>query len=113
MVTGAARLASPHHVEVETASGRRAISFEAAILAAASRNAALPNLPDDPRILDSTSALEVDGGAGSLLVIGGGIIGLEMAAVYHALGSVVTVVELLPALMSGADPDLVRPFQRL
>jgi dihydrolipoamide dehydrogenase len=88
VVTGTARLASPHEVEVETASGKR-------------------------RILDSTSALEVDGEARSLLVVGGGIIGLEMAAVYHALGSAVTVVELLPALMSGADPDLVRPFQRL
>jgi dihydrolipoyl dehydrogenase len=112
VVTGAARLASPHSVEVETASGARTISFDSAILAAGSRNASLPNLPDDPRILDSTSALEVNGDTRRLLVIGGGIIGLEMAAVYHALGSEVTVVELLPALLSGVDPDLVRPLQR-
>jgi dihydrolipoamide dehydrogenase len=112
VVTGAARLASPHHVEVETADGPRRISFDAAILAAGSRSAVLPNLPDDPRILDSTSALEVDGQARSLLLIGGGIIGLEMAAIYDALGCAVTVVELLPALMTGTDPDLVRPLQR-
>ncbi len=111
VVTGAAQLASPNHVEIETAAGVRSISFDAAILAAGSRNATLPNLPDDPRILDSTSALEVDE-VGRLLVIGGGIIGLEMAAVYHALGSAVTVVELLPALLTGVDPDLVRPLQR-
>jgi dihydrolipoamide dehydrogenase len=111
VVTGVARLASPHHVEVQTAGGTRRISFDSAILAAGSRHAALPNLPDDPRILDSTSALEVDE-VGRLLVIGGGIIGLEMAAVYHALGSAVTVVELLPALLTGVDPDLVRPLQR-
>jgi dihydrolipoamide dehydrogenase len=111
VVTGTARLASPNHVEVATGAGPRSISFEAAILAAGSRNAALPNLPDDPRILDSTSALEVDE-VRRLLVIGGGIIGLEMAAVYHALGSAVTVVELLPSLLSGVDPDLVRPLQR-
>jgi dihydrolipoamide dehydrogenase len=111
VVTGAARLGSANHVDVQTSAGARRISFDAAILAAGSRNAALPNLPDDPRILDSTSALEVDG-VRRLLVIGGGIIGLEMAAVYHALGSEVTVVELLPALLTGVDPDLVRPLQR-
>jgi dihydrolipoamide dehydrogenase len=111
VVTGTARLASANRVEVETPAGARAISFDAAILAAGSRNVALPGLPDDPRILDSTSALEVDG-VPRLLVVGGGIIGLEMAAVYHALGSQVTVVELLPALLSGVDPDLVRPLQR-
>jgi dihydrolipoamide dehydrogenase len=112
VVTGTARLTSPNQIEVQTPAGARAISFESAILAAGSRNAELPNLPDDPRILDSTSALEVDGAARRLLVIGGGIIGLEMAAVYHALGSEVTVVELLPALLTGVDTDLVRPLQR-
>jgi dihydrolipoamide dehydrogenase len=112
VVTGTARLTSPHQIEVQTPTGARTISFDSAILAAGSRNATLPNLPDDPRILDSTSALEVDGAARRLLVIGGGIIGLEIAAVYHALGSEVTVVELLPALLTGVDPDLVRPLQR-
>ena len=111
-ITGEAKLTAAHRVEVETAEGQRTLEFEAAILAAGSRPVALPNLPDDPRVLDSTSALEVDGDARRLLVIGGGIIGLEMAAVYDALGSEVTVVELLPQLMTGADPDLVRPLQR-
>src|SRR4030095_16418047 len=82
VVTGAAHLTSPHRIEVETTAGTRAISFEAAILAAGSRNAVLPNLPADARILIQTPALEVDGAARRLLVIGGGIIGLEMAAVY-------------------------------
>jgi dihydrolipoamide dehydrogenase len=112
VVTGTARLASPHHVEVETEEGLRRIRFDAAILAAGSRHTRLPNLPDDPRILDSTSALEVDGRVGSLLVIGGGIIGLEMAAVYAALDARVTVVELMPNLLPGVDADLVRPLQR-
>ena len=112
VVTGTAQLTSPHEVEVQTPDGARRLSFDSAILAAGSRNVALPGLPDDPRVLDSTSALEVDGAARRLLVIGGGIIGLEMAAVYHALGSEVTVVELLPALLSGVDADLVRPLQR-
>src|SRR5258708_5681109 len=93
VVTGTAQLTSPHQALVQTPAGARTVSFDAAILAAGSRNASLPNLPDDPRILDSTSALDVDGAARRLLVIGGGIIGLEMAAVYHALGSQVTVVE--------------------
>ena len=112
VVTGEGRLVSANRVEVETADGPRGVDFGSAILAAGSRNVALPNLPDDPRVLDSTRALEVDGAVGRLLVIGGGIIGLEMAAVYDALGSEVTVVELLPQLMTGTDPDLVRPLQR-
>ncbi len=112
VVTGTAKLGSKNHALVETDDGPRRITFDAAILAAGSRTVDLPNLPDDPRILDSTSALEVEDGVKSLLVIGGGIIGLEMAAVYDALGTEVTVVELLPNLMNGADPDIVRPLQR-
>jgi dihydrolipoamide dehydrogenase len=112
VVTGTARLASPRHAEVDTADGTVTVAFDASILAAGSRAVKLPHLPDDPRVLDSTSALEVDGEARSLLVVGGGIIGLEMAAAYDALGSEVTVVELLPQLMTGADPDVVRPLQR-
>ncbi|HEY4772021.1 MAG TPA: FAD-dependent oxidoreductase, partial [Steroidobacteraceae bacterium] len=72
----------------------------------------LPGLPDDPRIMDSTGALELPQSVGRLLVIGGGIIGLEMACVYAALGSRVSVVELLPQLMSGCDADLVRPLEK-
>ena len=112
VIQGEGRLASASELVVETGDGPRTLSFGALILAAGSRSVRLPNLPEDPRILDSTSALEVDGEARSLLVVGGGIIGLEMASVYAALGSQVTVVELLPQLMTGADPDLVRPLQR-
>jgi len=113
VLTGSGRLTSAHRVEVETAQGTRSVSFDHAVLAPGSRAMPLPDLPqDDPRILDSSAALEVDGEARRLLVIGGGVIGLEMAAVYDALGSEVTVVELLPALLTGVDPDLVRPLQR-
>jgi len=112
VVTGEAVLGSDRHAEVATADGPRRISFDSAVLAAGSRTLRLPDLPDDPRILTSTSALEVDGSVHSLLVVGGGIIGLEMAAIYDALGAEVSVVELLPQLMTGADPDLVRPLER-
>jgi dihydrolipoamide dehydrogenase len=112
LVTGTGRFEDAHKVRVATADGERAVSFEHAIIAAGSQAAKLPGFPDDPRILDSTSALELDGKARRLLVVGGGIIGLEMAAVYHALGSEVTVVELLPELMAGVDADLVRPLRK-
>jgi dihydrolipoamide dehydrogenase len=72
----------------------------------------LPDLPDDPRIMDSTGALEVEEIPERLLVIGGGIIGLEMATVYDALGSKVTVVEFMDRLIPGADPDIVKPLAR-
>jgi dihydrolipoamide dehydrogenase len=112
VVTGTGRFTDPHTLRVQTSDGDRPITFGHAIIAVGSQAAKLPGLPDDPRILDSTSALELDGKARRLLVIGGGIIGLEMAAVYHALGSEVTIVELLPELMAGADPDLVRPLKK-
>ena len=88
------------------------IKFSNAIIAAGSRPAKLPFLPDDPRIVDSTGSLELANIPKNLLVIGGGIIGLEMATVYHALGSKITIVEMLDGLMAGADRDLVRPFQK-
>ncbi len=88
--------------------GDREISFENCIIAAGSQSATIPGLPDDPRVVDSTGALSPGSVPGRLLVIGGGIIGLEMACVYDALGSKVTVVEMLDQLMTGADPDLVR-----
>ncbi len=72
----------------------------------------LPFLPDDSRIIDSTGALELTGIPEKMLVLGGGIIGLEMATVYHALGSKITIVEMLDGLMAGADRDIVRPFQK-
>ncbi len=88
------------------------INFSNAVIAAGSRPVKLPFLPDDPRIIDSTGSLELSSIPKNLLVIGGGIIGLEMATVYHALGSRITIVEMLDGLMAGADRDLVRPFQK-
>jgi len=88
------------------------IQFEKCIIAAGSESVMLPGLPDDPRIVDSTGALELDPIPKRMLVVGGGIIGLEMACVYAALGTKVSVVELTEALMPGTDPDLVRPFRK-
>jgi len=112
VVQGIGRLVSPHVVEVTGAGATTRIRFEQCIIAAGSEAARLPGLPDDPRIMDSTAALELPEFAGRLLIIGGGIIGLEMACVYAALGSRVSVVELLPQLMPGCDPDLVRPLEK-
>jgi dihydrolipoamide dehydrogenase len=89
------------------------IAFEKCIIAAGSEPFMLPGLPDDPRIVDSTGALEVHPLPKSLLVVGGGIIGLEMACVYAALGVRVSVVELLDSLMPGTDKDLLRPFLKV
>ena len=112
VVRGSGVFAGPNELCVETPDGERRIGFASAILAAGSRPVRIPGLPDDPRVLDSTSALELAAIPERLLVIGGGIIGLEMAAVYHALGSRVCVVELLPELLGGTDRDLVRPLQK-
>ena len=117
VVCGHGRLIGAHQVEVEDGDGdRRTLTFEQAIVAVGSRPAMIPGLPeDDPRVWDSTDALTLDPGfepGGKLLVIGGGIIGLEMATVYAALGYRVTVVELLPQLLTGVDRDLVRPLER-
>jgi dihydrolipoyl dehydrogenase len=112
VLTGTGRFVGPQRAVVETAKGERSIAFEHAILAVGSRPRTLSGLPDDPRVLDSTSALEVEASVERLLVIGGGVIGLEMATVYDALGAQVSVVEVLPELLAGVDPDLVRPLQR-
>jgi dihydrolipoamide dehydrogenase len=88
------------------------IRFDHAVVAVGSRSVALPGLPDDPRILDSTSALALDAIPRRLLVVGGGIIGLELAAVFDAFGSAITVVELTDSLLPGVDADLVRPLAR-
>ena len=108
VVHGSARFTGPHSLTV----GEREITFENCIIAAGSQAATVPGLPDDPRVIDSTAALSPESIPGRLLVIGGGIIGLEMATVYDALGSRVTVVEMLEQLMPGCDPDLVRPLQK-
>ena len=112
VVRGEGRFVGPHELAVETAAGPTQPRFEHAILAAGSRALRLPGSPDDPRILDSTAALELAEIPERLLVIGGGIIGLEMAAVFSALGSRVTIVELLPDLLAGTDPELVKPLER-
>ena len=108
VVKGQARFTGPHELEV----GERTLSFRAAIIAVGSEPATLPHLPDDARIIDSTAALSPPDIPSRLLVIGGGIIGLEMACVYDALGTRVTVVEMLDQLLPGADPDLVRPLHK-
>jgi dihydrolipoamide dehydrogenase len=113
VVRGTGRFLSPHEIEVEGEDGKKLVRFGYAIIAAGSQSFKLPGLPwDDPRLMDSTDALELTDIPKTLLVVGGGIIGLEMACVYDALGSEVTVVELLDQLMPGADPDLVRPLQQ-
>jgi dihydrolipoamide dehydrogenase len=108
VVNGEGRFTGPNALSV----GGETITFDNAIVAAGSRAAMLPGLPDDSRVVDSTGALEMPDIPGRLLVIGGGIIGLEMAAVYDALGSKVTVVELLDQLIPGCDPDLVKPLRK-
>ena len=112
VVHGAGEFLSPHELKVATASGDKIIAFEQAIIAVGSQAITLPDFPDDPRIINSTGALELQNIPGRLLVIGGGIIGLEMATVYHALGAKVTVVEALDRLIAGADADIVKPLHR-
>ena len=111
VVEGNGRFVSPHVLEVSGSDGTRRIRFEQCIIAAGSESARLPGWPDDPRVIDSTGALELPP-ASRLLVVGGGIIGLEMACVYDALGARVSVVELTGQLMPGCDPDLVRPLEK-
>ena len=108
VVNGTARFAGPNEIEVDG----RTISFEHAIIAAGSQAVRLPFLPDDPRVMDSTDALDLADVPERLLVIGGGIIGLEMATVYDALGSRITVVEMLDQIIPGADRDIVRPLHK-
>ncbi len=112
VVHGVGRFVSANVLEVMSASGSQRIRFDQCIIAAGSEPARLPGWPLDPRILDSTDALELPELSGGLLVVGGGIIGLEMACVFDALGSRVSVVELTAQLMPGCDPDLVRPLER-
>ncbi|KQO55862.1 dihydrolipoamide dehydrogenase [Methylobacterium sp. Leaf87] len=113
VVTGEARFVSPNQVAVEHEGRTRVIGFDHAIIAAGSEPVQMPFIPhDDPRVIDSTGALELDGVPARLLVIGGGIIGLEMATVYHALGSKVTIVELMDQIIPGADKDMVTPLMK-
>jgi dihydrolipoyl dehydrogenase len=113
VVQGKSQFVSAHSLRVETAQGPKTVSFDHCIIAAGSSVAKIPGFPyDDKRIFDSTGALELPEIPKRLLVIGGGIIGLEMATVYDALGSKITVVELMDSLIPGADPDIVRPLTK-
>ncbi len=110
VITAYAKFQSANRLELDNG---ETIAFQKCIIAAGSEPLMLPNLPDDPRIVDSTGALEVHPLPKSLLVVGGGIIGLEMACVYAALGVEVSVVELMDSLMPGTDKDLLRPFLKV
>ncbi|HEV2620970.1 MAG TPA: dihydrolipoyl dehydrogenase [Frateuria sp.] len=112
-VQGVGTFVSPHELEVKTAEGTKLIRFEQAIIAAGSQAVRLPMFPwDDERVMDSTGALELTDIPNKLLVVGGGIIGLEMATVYAGLGSEVTVVEFMDQIIPGADADLVKPLAK-
>ncbi len=110
VIHGVAKFASANTLTVDIDTK---ITFEKCVIAAGSQPQMLPGLPDDPRIIDSTGALELDPLPRHMLVVGGGIIGLEMACVYSALGTDVSVVELLDTLMPGTDKDLLRPFLKI
>jgi len=112
VVRGTARFASPKQLEVETGGGRELVDFDQCIIAAGSEPSSLPGLPKDPRIIDSTGALELKSLPKRMLVVGGGIIGLEMATVYDGLGVKVSVVELTKTLIPGCDRDLVKPLEK-
>lgn len=115
IIRGTARFTSPHTLEVKHGDAARTVRFEQAVIATGSAAVEIPGFPrGHERVMDSTDALELDDIPGHLLVVGGGIIGLEMATVYHALGSRISVVETLDGLMAGADPDLVKVlFKRI
>jgi dihydrolipoamide dehydrogenase len=113
VVQGVGTFASPNEMEIDTAEGKKLLRFEYAIIAAGSQAVRLPAFPwDDERIMDSTGALELKDVPAKLLVVGGGIIGLEMATVYAALGSEVTVVEFMDQIIPGADADLIKPLAK-
>ncbi len=111
VIRGLGKFVSPHEFEVTGEGAARRVSFAQCVIAAGSESVKLPGVPDDPRIIDSTGALELDLPK-RMLVIGGGIIGLEMACVYEALGVRVSVVELTEGLMPGCDRDLVKPLEK-
>ena len=112
-IQGRAKFAGPRSLKIQKADGStQDLAFEKAILASGSRPAAIPGLPASPRIWDSTGALNLEAIPSSLLVVGGGYIGLELGSVYATLGTKVTVVEMMPSLLPGADADLVRPLAK-
>src|SRR5262249_28072538 len=114
VLEGVGKFLDPHHLDVapRNGAGRKVVKFDKAIIAAGSQAIQLPVMPDDPRAIDSTGALELRQMPNSMLVIGGGIIGLEMATVYSTLGTHIDVVEMLDGLMTGADRDLVKVWEK-
>ena len=113
VIEGEGKFASPNQITVNLKDGaKKIIGFKSAIIAAGSQSSKIPNTPDDERIMDSTGALELKDIPKKLLIIGGGIIGLEMGTVYEALGSEVSVVELSDGLIQGCDRDIVKPLHR-
>jgi dihydrolipoamide dehydrogenase len=113
IIHGYGKFTSPTTIEVETVEGKKTIvHFQNAVIAAGSRPVKLPFIPEDPRIMDSTGALELADIPGRLLVLGGGIIGLEMATVYAQLGSKISVVEFTPQLMNGVDKDIAKVYEK-
>lgn len=113
VIHGTGKFIDPHLIEVQTPDGIKTISFDRCVIAAGSSVARIPGLPaDDERIIDSTGALALADVPGRMLILGGGIIGLEMATVYHALGARISIVERMAQLIPGADADLVRPLYK-
>ncbi len=114
VATGVGQFIDPHHVAVQSADGKtQTIKFGSAVIAAGSQSVKLPFLPDDSRVVDSTGALLLTGIPKKMLIVGGGIIGLEMGTVYSALGSRLDVVEMQSGLMPGADRDLVKVWEKM
>lgn len=112
VVTGVGAFVDPYHMEVQSENGKKIVKFKQAIIAAGSQAVKLPFMPEDPRVVDSTGALELRQLPKRMLVIGGGIIGLEMATVYSTLGAEIDVVEMMDGLMMGADRDLVKVWEK-
>jgi dihydrolipoamide dehydrogenase len=113
IIRGTAQFTSATTLEVTQADGsKETIEFDNAIIAVGSKPVNLPFIPQDPRIIDSTGALKLEKTDGHMLILGGGIIGLEMATVYHALGCKISIVEMQDQLIPGADPDIVKPLQK-
>ena len=113
VLTGVGTFLDPHHIEVVLADGsKKVVKFAKAIIAAGSQSVKLPFMPEDERVVDSTGALLLKGIPKRMLVVGGGIIGLEMATVYSTLGTRIDVVEMLDGLMQGADRDLVKVWEK-
>ncbi|MBR8050381.1 dihydrolipoyl dehydrogenase [Burkholderia vietnamiensis] len=112
VVTGIGAFLDPFHMEVQGDNGKKVVKFKQAIIAAGSQAVKLPFMPEDPRVVDSTGALELRQLPKRMLVIGGGIIGLEMATVYSTLGAEIDVVEMMDGLMMGADRDLVKVWEK-